>query len=147
MLVISWLVAGVLVFLIAALVVGREARRLDSVAPRAVYEIEQALEFVSNSLPEVTQARLTPDELAQLLRLHLNWLHERGLQPDRVIDRRQDIEQPVVVSEDTLIGYLLGEAESAGVQLLDDVDIVNVVDAHLAYFEAIGAVGPTADEV
>ena len=147
MLVISWLVAGVLVFLIAALVVGREARRLDSVAPRAVYEIEQALEFVSNSLPEVTQARLTPDELAQLLRLHLNWLHQRGLQPDRVIDRRQDIEQPVVVSEDALIGYLLGEAESAGVQLLDDVDIVNVVDAHLAYFEAIGAVGPTADEV
>ena len=147
MLVISWLVAGVLVFLIAALVVGREARRLDSVAPRAVYEIEQALEFVSNSLPEVTQARLTPDELAQLLRLHLNWLHERGLQPDRVIDRRQDIEQPVVVSEDALIGYLLGEAETAGVQLLDDVDIVNVVDAHLAYFEAIGAVGPTADEV
>ena len=147
MLVISWLVAGVLVFLISALVVGREARRLDSVAPRAVYEIEQALEFVSNSLAEVTQARLTPDELAQLLRLHLNWLHERGLQPDRVIDRRQDIEQPVVVSEDALIGYLLGEAESAGVQLLDDVDIVNVVDAHLAYFEAIGAVGPTADEV
>jgi len=147
MMVISWLVAGVLVFLIAALVVGREARRLDSVAPRAVYEIEQALEFVSNSLPEVTQARLTPDELAELLRLHINWLHERGLQPDRVIDRRQDIEQPVVVSEDALIGYLLGEAESAGVQLLDDVDIVNVVDAHLAYFEAIGAVGPTADEV
>jgi len=147
MMVISWLVAGVLVFLISALVVGREARRLDSVAPRAVYEIEQALEFVSNSLAEVTQARLTPDELAQLLRLHLNWLHERGLQPDRVIDRRQDIEQPVVVSEDALIGYLLGEAESAGVQLLDDVDIVNVVDAHLAYFEAIGAVGPTADEV
>lgn len=147
MLVISWLVAGVLVFLIAALVVGREARRLDSVAPRAVYEIEQALEFVSNSLPEVTQARLTPDELAELLRLHINWLHERGLQPDRVIDRRQDIEQPVVVSEDALIGYLLGAAENAGVQLLDDVDIVNVVDAHLAYFEAIGAVGPTADEV
>jgi hypothetical protein len=30
------------------------------------------------------------------------------------------------------------------VQLLDDVDVVHVVDAHLAYFEAIGAVGPTA---
>jgi len=28
--------------------------------------------------------------------------------------------------------------------LLDDVDAVNVVDAHLAYFEAIGAVGPQA---
>ena len=147
MLLIFSVLAGVCVFLIAASVVGREARRLDAVAPRAVYEIEQALQFVSDALPEITQARLTPDELAELLRLHLNWLHERGLQPERVVDRRQDIDQPVVVSEDALIAYLLGSAEAAGVQLLDDVDIVNVVDAHLAYFEAIGAVGPTADEV
>ena len=29
-------------------------------------------------------------------------------------------------------------------ELLDDVDAVAVVDAHLAYFEAIGAVGPPA---
>lgn len=147
MLVIYAVVSAILVFLIAALVVGREARRLDAVAPRAVYEIEQALSFVSDALPEITQARLTPDELAELLRLHLVWLHERGLQPDRVVDRKQDIDQPVVVSEDALIAHLLGSAEAAGVQLLDDVDIVNVVDAHLAYFEAIGAVGPTADEV
>ena len=147
MLVIFSAVSAVLVFLIAALVVGREARRLDAVAPRAVYEIEQALSYVSDALPEITQARLTPDELAELLRLHLVWLHERGLQPDRVVDRKQDIEQPVVVSEDALIAHLLGAAEAAGVELLDDVDIVNVVDAHLAYFEAIGAVGPTADEV
>ncbi|MFM8649181.1 MAG: hypothetical protein ACKODY_05360 [Actinomycetota bacterium] len=140
-------ISAVLVFLIAALVVGREARRLDAVAPRAVYEIEQALSFVSDALPEITQARLTPDELAELLRLHLVWLHERGLQPDRVVDRKQDIEQPVVVSEDALSAHLLGAAEAAGVELLDDVDIVNVVDAHLAYFEAIGAVGPPADEV
>jgi len=146
-LVIFSAVSAVLVFLIAALVVGREARRLDAVAPRAVYEIEQALSYVSDALPEITQARLTPDELAELLRLHLVWLHERGLQPDRVVDRKQDIEQPVVVSEDALIAHLLGAAEAAGVELLDDVDIVNVVDAHLAYFEAIGAVGPTADEV
>jgi hypothetical protein len=28
--------------------------------------------------------------------------------------------------------------------LLDDVDVVHVVEGHLAYFEAIGAVGPQA---
>jgi hypothetical protein len=28
--------------------------------------------------------------------------------------------------------------------LLDDVDVVHVVDAHLAYFSAIGAVGAEA---
>ena len=49
-----------------------------------------------------------------------------------------------MIDEDTLIGYLLGESEREGVELLDDVDAVAVVDAHLAYFDAIGAVGPPA---
>ena len=140
-------VAAVLVFLIAALVTGREARRLDAVAPRAVYQIDQAMAFVVEVLPDQTKARLTMGELEQLLILHMKWLHERGLQPDAVIDLRQDIENPVVVTEEALIAFLLGEAENAGVALLDDVDVVNVVDAHLSYFDAIGAVGPTADQV
>lgn len=134
------------VFLIAAITIGREARRLDALAPRAVYEIEQAAAFVAEILPETTQARLTMAELEQLLLLHLNWLHSRGLLPDKVVDRRQDIAEPVVVSEESLIGYLLGEAERVGVAILDDVDVVSVTDAHLAYFDAIGAVGPVADE-
>ena len=50
----------------------------------------------------------------------------------------------MVISEDALVAYLLGAADEAGVELLDDVDAVNVVDAHSAYFDAIGAVGPQA---
>lgn len=142
-----WVVAGVITFLIAALVTGREARRLNALAPRAVYQIDQAIAFVVETIPDQTKARLTMAELEQLLTLHVNWLHEKGLQPDAVIDRRQDIAEPVVVSDDALIGYLLGQAEEAGVALLDDVDVVTVVQAHLAYFDAIGAVGPTADNV
>lgn len=138
------LVAAVLVFVLAAVVVGREAHRLDAVAPRSVYVPEEAMEFVAEYLPESTQGRLTPDELELLLAFHMRWLHSKGLQPTNVIDRRQDIIDPVVISEDNLTAYLLGEAEAHGVQILDDVDAVNVVTAHLAYFEAIGAVGPMA---
>jgi hypothetical protein len=61
-----------------------------------------------------------------------------------VIDRAQDIDERVVITEDTLVAYLLGAAEEEGVEVLDDVDIVQVTEAHLAYFEAIGAVGPQA---
>ena len=43
--------AALSVFLIAALVVGREARRLDAVAPRAVYDLVEATEFVADLLP------------------------------------------------------------------------------------------------
>ena len=138
------LVAAVAVFVIAAVVVGREAHRLDAVAPRSVYVPEEAAEFVAEYLPVESQARLTPDDLDELLRAHMRWLHTKGLQPTNVIDRRQDITTPVVISEETLVAYLLGEAERHGVDVLDDVDIVNVVDAHLAYFDAIGAVGPMA---
>ncbi|MFV0309621.1 MAG: hypothetical protein ACK5OX_17970 [Desertimonas sp.] len=137
-------IAAVAVFVIAAVVVGREAHRLDSVAPRAIYDVDQAVEFVSDHVPATTQARLTPSEVERLLTLHMRWLHGRGLQPSDVTDRRQDIDEVTIVDDGSLIGYLLGEAEGAGVDLLDDVDAVAVVDAHLAYLDAIGAVGPTA---
>ena len=86
----------------------------------------------------------TPDELEQLLTFHMRWLHAKGLQPTNVVDRRQDIDNLVIVGEDDLIAYLLGESERSGIDIIEDVDVVNVVDAHLAYFEAIGAVGPKA---
>ena len=50
----------------------------------------------------------------------------------------------VIVGEDDLTAHLLAQADQAGIEILDDVDVVHVVDAHLAYFEAIGAVGPKA---
>ena len=79
-----------------------------------------------------------------MLVFHMRWLHEQGLQPDNVVDVPQSILDPVVITEDALTAWLLGQAEANGVELLDDVDAVNVVEAHLDYFEAIGAVGPRA---
>jgi hypothetical protein len=132
------------VFVIAAVSIGREARRLDAVAPRAVYMLDDAVAFVAAQLPAESQARLTFDEVQQLLVAHMRWLHAKGLQPRDVIDRQQDIDDELVVSEDTITAWLLGEAERLQIELLDDVDAVRVVQAHLAYFEEIGAVGPRA---
>jgi len=137
-------VAAVAVFVVAAVAVGREAHRLDAVAPRVVYMPDEAIDFVCDRLPKESQARLTPEEVEQLLLFHMQWLHTQGLQPDDVVDQPQSIDEPVVITEDTLVAYLIGEAERNDIDLLDDVDAVNVVDAHLAYFEAIGAVGPRA---
>jgi hypothetical protein len=132
------------VFVIAAVSIGREARRLDAVAPRAVYLLDDAVAFVAARLPAESQARLTFDEVQRLLVAHMRWLHAKGLQPRDVIDRPQDIEEELVVNEDTITAWLLGEAERLQIELLDDVDAVRVVQAHLAYFDEIGAVGPKA---
>jgi hypothetical protein len=136
-------VAGLAVFAIAAVTVGREAHRLDAVAPRATYVLDDAVEFVADNLPPESQARLTHDEVRQLLRLHMAQLREHGLQPAQAVDHIQDISDPVVVEETDAAGYLIGQAEAAGLDV-EDVDIVHVVDAHLAYFESIGAIGPPA---
>jgi hypothetical protein len=42
---------------------------------------------------------------------------------------------------------LLSESAERGVDVLDDVDVVFVLDAHNAYLAAIGAVGPQADSL
>jgi predicted ATP-grasp superfamily ATP-dependent carboligase len=143
--VFSTIFSVVAVFVIASVVIGREARRLDAVAPRAVYEIDAAVEFVANKLPTATQSRLTMEELRGLLLSHLNWLSERNLMPADVTDRVQDIDTPLIVDENVLSAFLLREAENRGIELLEDVDVIYVVDAHNAYFAAIGAVGPRAE--
>ncbi|MEY2744506.1 MAG: hypothetical protein RJA65_509 [Actinomycetota bacterium] len=145
-LIVASIIAALLVFVIAAVIIGREARRLDSVAPRAVYELEQATQFVADNLPSETQARLTFAELRKLLVFHMRWLHDKGLQPAGVVDRRQDIVDEVVIDEQTLTAYLLDAAEKNNIEILDDVDAVYVVKAHLKYFDAIGAIGPQSND-
>jgi hypothetical protein len=76
----------------------------------------------------------------------MSQLRQYGLQPPVAVDQPQDIERPVVVGETDAAGYLIGQVDAAGMDV-EDVDVVNVVDAHLAYFEAIGAVGPPAEEI
>lgn len=143
--ILATVVATVLVFMIAAITIGREARRLDSVAPRAVYELEQATQFVADRLPVASQARLTYADVRKLLVFHMRWLHDKGLQPSNVVDRRQDIVDEIVIDEQTLTAYLLGAAEQNRIEILDDVDVVHLVKAHLEYFDAIGAVGPQTE--
>jgi hypothetical protein len=53
----------------------------------------------------------------------------------------------VVADDVTLAAFLLREASTRGVNVLDDVDIVYVVETHNKYLAAIGAVGPEADVI
>ena len=145
-LIVASVIAAALVFAIAAVTIGREARRLDSVALRVVYELEQATQYVADRLPSDAQARLTYAELRKLLVFHMRWLHDRGLQPEGVVDRRQDIVDEVVIDEQTVAAYLLGAAEQNRIEILEDVDVVHVVQAHLEYFNAIGAIGPQSND-
>jgi hypothetical protein len=142
--VVVLVVAALAVFAIAAAVVGRESHRLDAVAPRVVYQVDDAVDYVADHLPAESQARLTHDDVRVLLRDHLRQLRSEGLVPAVAEDQVQDIGELVVVDETEATGYLIGAADRSGLDV-DDVDVAHVVEAHLAYLDAIGAVGPPAD--
>lgn len=146
MFVVVMAVLGVIsVFAIAAVAVGREARRLDAIAPRAVYDLDEAVGFVADRLPAFAQAELTPDELATLLRMHLSQLRDKGLQPPAAVDQPQDIDVPVVVEDTSAVGYVIDRAERAGL-VVSDAAIAAAIEEHFAYLDAIGAVGPLASD-
>jgi hypothetical protein len=136
--------AVILVPVIAAVVVGREAHRLDSVAPRTAYVLDDAVTYVADGLAPVSQARLTHGEVRQLLLLHLDRMDNRGLTPVDVTDRQQDVTLPLFVDETDEIGFLLGAAGGVGLDVSDE-DVAAVVAAHLRYLNAVGAVGPRAE--
>ena len=138
-------VAALAVFMIAAVAIGREAHRLDAVAPRSVYDLDEAVEFVADRLPEAAQARLSHEDVRVLLRAHMTQLRRHGFQPPVAVDQVQEIVDPVVVDETDAVGYLIGQAEQLHIDVTDE-DVAHVVDAHLGYLAAIGAVGPVAED-
>ena len=137
-------VSVVLVVAIALIVVGREARRLDTVAPRTAYLLDGAVQYVADSIAPASQARLSHADVRALVLLHLERLSARGLAPEDVTDRRQDLELPLFVDETDEIGYLLGVASASGLDV-EDEDVAAVLAAHLRYLDSVGAIGPRAE--
>jgi hypothetical protein len=139
------IVGALVVFAIAAATIGREAHRLDGVAPRAIYDIDDAIAYVADAIPDASQARLTHGEVRQLLRIHMGRLHQLGLQPADVTDRRQDIALPTFLEEVDEVAYVIGGADVNDLDVQDQ-DVAEVVARHLEYLDAIGAVGPPATD-
>ncbi|MEY2452225.1 MAG: hypothetical protein QOD92_1799 [Acidimicrobiaceae bacterium] len=131
---------AVLVLVIALVAVGRESFTLGAQPKQAHFDLEEAVEFVADRLPDDVTAVLTYDDVRSLLRWHLEYLRDRGVP----VRRDQTTEGgPVVVEDDEGIAWVLGKADEAGLEVTD-TDVATVLEVELAYFEAIGAIGGEA---
>jgi hypothetical protein len=153
---VTWifLILGLVIVVVIGLVVlGRETARLSDVARPAVFDMTEAIDFIADRLPEATQARISHDDVRWVLLADADLLEDATaeLAPD---DEREDEdgeereaadEERQVVDEDAAVARILDLADASGRDLADE-DIVAVLDARLAYLEAIGAIGPEADE-
>ncbi len=162
----------VLVVVIGLVVIGRETARLAAQARPAVFDLAEAVEFIADRLPLETQARISHDDVRWLLLTDADLLEEATADPDerrypwsrkprlvagRPVPVRDDQGEVIhpgtdgppdpfgqLVDEDVAVARLLAAAEAGGRELADE-DIAAVLDARMAYLEAIGAVGGRAE--
>jgi hypothetical protein len=141
--VIVWiLVALALAFAVAAVVVGREARRLDAEPPRPVFDPDEAVEWVANHLPFEVSAVLSHDDVRQILDWNLEYFRSKGVSGN---GSTPHVEAPIVVGGAETVAYVLDQAARTGHDYQPD-QVLAVLDAQMSYLEAIGAVGPEAGD-
>ena len=142
MIVVYLLVALAIVFAIAAVVVGREARRLDAEPPRPVFDPDEAVEWVANHLPFEVSAVLSHDDVRRILDWNLQYFRSKGLSGN---GSTPHVESPIVVGGAETVAYVLDQAGRTGATFTPE-QVHAVLDAQMSYLEAIGAVGPEAGD-
>jgi hypothetical protein len=131
-------ITAVLVVALALLAVGRVTWRLQDQAPPAVYEVDEAVDFVADRLPDEVTAQLSFDDVREILQWHVEYLADRGVAVGKGDDRL--VAGPLVAAEDDALAFVLGRAAEADMEV-DDVWVVQVLDANEEYLRAIGAIG------
>jgi len=127
-----------IVFIIAAVVIGRESKRLGNVAPRPVFDFEEAVEWVCRHVSDDVAAVLTPDDVRQIINWHLEYFRLKGVSSN---GHGAHSEGPVVVGGAETVDFVLMKAQSAGSEYTP-AQVHAVLDAQMTYLEAIGAIGP-----
>ncbi len=139
---VVWIALAVgLVFAIAAVVIGREARRLDAEPPRPVFDLDEAVEWVAEHLPFEVSAVLSHDDVRRIIDWNLEFFRMKSTSSN---GHSVPSEGPVVVGGAETVDYVLRKATAVGEDYTAP-QVHAVLDAQMTYLEEIGAVGPVAD--
>ena len=130
-----------IVFAIAAVVVGREARRLAAEPVQRTFNYEDAVAWVCDHVSDDVAAVLTPDDVRQILDWHLEYFRLKGLSGN---GSGPHPDGTVVVTGAETVGFVLMRAEAAGSPYTAE-QVHAVLDAQMGYLTEIGAVGSLTD--
>jgi hypothetical protein len=139
-LVVLAILGAALVFVIAAVVVGRETFRLGHAPPPTIVDVDEAVAYVAENLDEEHASRLTFDEVRSIVGWYLAHLRGKGVSALPGEEPRVRVNRDVVIDDDA-VAAVLGAADDVGLDVTDD-DVVATLDLVLAYFVTVGAVGP-----
>lgn len=133
-------VGALAVVAIAFVALGSTVGRLEHERPPAVYELPEAVDWIADRLPGEVTARLSYDDVGQILRWHLDWFASEGVSSahgeELAGEDVDDTDPPVVVDERAIDAVVARSVAEGGP---DAVDVVCVLDLQMRYLEAIGA--------
>lgn len=132
-------VSALVAFVVAAVSVGSVTAQQAAKSRPAVYDLDDAVDFVADHLdPEIT-AVLSFDDVRQVLLWHLDYLQTKGVAS---YGTDADVSGSlVVVTDDEPIAFILGRADDADIEIADE-QVVAILAAQEGYYRAIGAFGP-----
>lgn len=139
-LVVGMIVVG-LAIAIAAVFVVREAIRLGREPPPALFDVEDAFDWLVEQLPDDVAATLTPEDVRRMLDFLVELFQRTGVSTNG--EAAGHSPQPVLTADET-VDFVLARAAATGEPYIpEQVEIV--VETLMSFLRAIGAVGPPAD--
>jgi hypothetical protein len=139
-LVAGFLAVG-LVIAIAAFLVGREATRIARTPPPALFQFDDAVEWVVEHVPDDVAATLTPDDVRRILEFQVEFFKRKGVSSNGSTAYPPG---PVVIGGSETVDYILERAAATGEAYLPE-QVYGVIETQLTYLRAIGAVGPPVE--
>lgn len=137
---VAWIIGGLVVFAIAAAAVGGVTASLARSPQRQVFDTFQSLEFVAEALPTELTAELSYEEVGRILRLFHDYLHSQGV----ATTAGEEATDVAVIDPEQVADHIVERAARAEI-LIEREHALAVIEAQLAYFEAIGALGEAVE--
>ena len=127
-----------LVVAVAAIFVVREAGRIAREPPPALFDPDDAYDYVVEQLDDLVAATLTPADVRRILDFELEYLKQRGITGN---GSHEGPLEPVVFGGPDTVAYILRRSAATGESYLPE-QVHAVVETQLSYLRAIGAIGP-----
>jgi hypothetical protein len=139
-LVVFVVVAVLGVVAIGLVAVGAVTGRLSTQPKRSVFDLEEAVAFIAERLPDEATAQLSYGDVSDIVGWHLDYLENKGVAGESDHDLEALPVGPIVTDDDEGVAYVIGRAAERGLEA-DDVQVFQVLEIELQYLHAIGAVG------
>ena len=118
--------------------------RLRQTPTQTMLDLEKAVEYVAENLPEEITMRVTHDEVRLLLRWQITYFRKKGVASYGDIDIEAEMaalrNNVIVTHEDDLVDELIRRSEHSKLDI-EVVDIVCITDLVNKYMKEIGAIG------